>query len=160
MNGNDSRFSYGLSKGKDSISTWILPENIANQVKQELQITIAASEQSTQETVKAPSTQEEQLAHETAKEQSTQETIKDQSTQETMKQQSTQETMKEPSTQDTAKETQAISEALAGEKRKRQESIIPNTFKKHKSEHSSCQNGKKIKIKIKNRMNTSKEIGY
>jgi E3 ubiquitin-protein ligase UBR7 len=40
-------------------------------------------------------------------------------------------------------EPSATTEVTAGEKRKLEETIIPNTFKKLKSEHGSCQNGKK-----------------
>jgi hypothetical protein len=99
MNGNDSRFSYGLSKGKESIDTWILPES---------QIVVVDDQPASFAEVKTEQTT----------------SIYDTKSGETMESQ-----------------ISTTSEAVVGEKRKLTETIIPNTFKKIKSEERDCQNG-------------------
>lgn len=124
MNGKDDRFSFGLSKGTEPISQWILPQSQIVDV-----VTI-------DKTVEDQTNDVEKLPKESIEEKtdlSEQQPIID----ETKDQITANETEEQPTTTE--------DQPSIGEKRKHEtepsHTIIPNTFKKLKTDEG-CQNSK------------------
>lgn len=140
MNGRDDKFSYGLSIGNDSISKWIIPENLVPENTTVLQ------ETTTDDKLPLSEVASSELP------------IVNTPTADIVSESTDKESKIIDIAANSEEQAQAINtSAESSEKRKREEEqvddVIANTFKKAKTANNTCENGKLLLVERDNRHN-------